>query len=594
MNRPAGQSEFEFDRLKHLLLAPETDRLTASEARIDALDQRVGTPDRLEAATSEILVEAFRKAEIARHRELAGAVAPVVVAAIRNEIKNSKDMMVEALYPITGRLVTAAVANAFRDLVADLNERLDRSLSTRYWRLRFRSMITGRPLSELALAEAQRPELRRLLLLERGSGRLVAAWHADDETDDQSELVSGLIAAITEFASSVYGSRSGELRTLDLGQARVFLRGAPVYLVAAECAGALRPEHEREVDDAFLSLVSRIDHAPDDATPALAHMAETLFQQRLPAEKKSSLPLILIGAALVALLGWWASGPVLRGLHERRVDAAFAQARIAHPELDAFPLRVSVDHVAKTVTLAGLASSDAAADALKKALDASAAPYKVVAHTASINTVQQAQETRKRQEQIGAELADLNGRLATLAARSKDEAERAAQTAARVGDADARLAALATATKQSVEALRAETRDISERLTMLSATAARTPREKLIAMLADTAIYFSRRDTFVDRAIAETRASQIAAALKGNDLALRVVGYTDSTGGERRNLVIGQMRATAVADLLASQGVDKARLRIVTRPGFAQTGAESDPRDRRVTFELASMDEPRP
>lgn len=217
MNRPAGQSEFEFDRLKQLLLRPETDRLEATEARVEALDQRVGTPDRLEAATSEILVEAFRKAEIARHRELAGAVAPVVVAAIRNEIKNSRDMMVEALYPITGRLVTAAVANAFRDLVADLNERLERSLSTRYWRLRFRSLVTGRPLSELALADAQRPEVRRLLLLERGSGRLVASWHADDETDDQSELVSGLIAAITEFAASVYGSRSGELRTLDLG-----------------------------------------------------------------------------------------------------------------------------------------------------------------------------------------------------------------------------------------------------------------------------------------------------------------------------------------------------------------------------------------
>ena len=580
MNRPAGQSEFEFDRLKQLLLAPETDRLAASEARIEALDKRVGTPDRLEAATSEILVEAFRKAEIARHRELAGAVAPVVVAAIRHEIKNSKDMMVEALYPITGRLVTAAVANAFRDLVADLNERLDRTLSTRYWRLRFRSMMTGRPLSELALAEAQRPELRRLLLLERGSGRLVAAWHADNETDDQSELVSGLIAAITEFASSVYGSRSGELRTLDLGQARVFLRGAPVYLVAAECAGALRPEHEREVDDAFLSLVSRIDHAPDDATPALAHMAETLFQQRLPAEKKSSLPLVLVGAALLALLAWWASGPILRGLHERRIDAAFAQALTANPDLDAFPLRVTVDHAARTVTLAGLVSSDAAAGAVEKALEASAAPYRVVAHTASINTVQQAQETRKRQEQIGAELADLTGRLATLSAR--------------VSDADATFAAQSAANKQSDDALRAEARDISDRLTALSATAARTPREKLIAMLADTAIYFSRQDTFADRAVAEKRVSQIAAALKGNDLALRVVGYTDSTGGERRNLVVGQMRATAVAELLAAHGVDKARLRIVTRPGFAQTGAESDPRDRRVTFELASMDEPRP
>ena len=350
--------------------------------------------------------------------------------------------------------------------------------------------------------------------------------------------------------------------------------------MAAECAGALRPEHEREVDDAFLSLVSRIDHAPDDATPALAHMAETLFQQRLPAEKKSSLPLVLVGAALLALLAWWASGPILRGLHERRIDAAFAQALTAHPELDAFPLRVTVDHAARTVTLAGLVSSDAAAGAVEKALEASAAPYRVVAHTASINTVQQAEETRKRQEQIGTELADLTGRLATLSAR--------------VSDADATLAAQSAANKQSDDALRAEARDISDRLTALSATAARTPREKLIAMLADTAIYFSRQDTFADRAVAEKRASQIAAALKGNDLALRVVGYTDSTGGERRNLVIGQMRATAVAELLAAQGVDKARLRIVTRPGFAQTGAESDPRDRRVTFELASMDEPRP
>lgn len=573
MNRPAGQSEFEFDRLKQLLLRPETDRLEATEARVEALDQRVGTPDRLEAATSEILVEAFRKAEIARHRELAGAVAPVVVAAIRNEIKNSRDMMVEALYPITGRLVTAAVANAFRDLVADLNERLERSLSTRYWRLRFRSLVTGRPLSELALADAQRPEVRRLLLLERGSGRLVASWHADDETDDQSELVSGLIAAITEFAASVYGSRSGELRTLDLGRARVFLRGAPIYLVAAECAGALRPEHERELDDAFLSLVSRIDHAPEDAAPALAHMAETLFKQRLEGEKKSSLPLVLAGCCLLALLGWWASGPVLRALHERRIDAAFAQARASRPELDAFPLRVSVDHAAKTVTLAGLAPSDAAAAAVADAIKAPAEPYRVVAHTASVGAVAQLQEMRRREDEIA-------GQLAQLAASAKAT--------------DARIAALASTNDEAARAFRADTKAISDKIAALAESTARTPREKLIALLADTAIYFSRVDTLADRALAEKRAGEIAAVMKGADLAVRVIGYTDATGGEKRNLAIGQMRANAVAELLAAQGVDRSRLRIVTRSGFNSGAPETDPRDRRVTFELAPPDEPRP
>ncbi|MCC0002602.1 MAG: OmpA family protein [Methylobacteriaceae bacterium] len=602
MNRPAGQSEFEFDRLKHLLLAPETDRLTASEARIDALDQRVGTPDRLEAATSEILVEAFRKAEIARHRELAGAVAPVVVAAIRNEIKNSKDMMVEALYPITGRLVTAAVANAFRDLVADLNERLDRSLSTRYWRLRFRSMITGRPLSELALAEAQRPELRRLLLLERGSGRLVAAWHADDETDDQSELVSGLIAAITEFASSVYGSRSGELRTLDLGQARVFLRGAPVYLVAAECAGALRPEHEREVDDAFLSLVSRIDHAPDDATPALAHMAETLFQQRLPAEKKSSLPLVLVGAALLALLAWWASGPILRGLHERRIDAAFAQALTAHPDLDAFPLRVTVDHAARTVTLAGLAPSDADSHALVDAIKGVAAPYKVVAHTASVGSVAQLRDMSRREDALGGELNKIDQELSALGKQLSDARARIDANGVGLDAVGPQIAAVGAADREAIgkteaamRALRMETRAVRDKLAALETAATPTARAKAQALASRTAIYFARDDAFADPALAARRADEIAAALKSDaNLALRVVGHTDSSGNEQRNARIARSRAEAVVALLVARGIEAGRLRAVARASADAGAAQSDPRDRRVTFELAPQDEARP
>ncbi|MFT4098684.1 MAG: OmpA family protein [Rhodoblastus sp.] len=570
MNRPASQPEFEFDRLKQLLLRPETDRL---EARVDALESRVGAPDRLEQATSEILVEAFRKAEIARHRELAGAVAPVVVAAIRSEIKNSKDMMVEALYPITGRLVAAAVANAFRDLVADLNERIDRSMSTRYWRLRLQALRTGRPVSELLLADAQRPSLRRLLLLERGSGRLVASWHADAESDDQSELVSGLIAAITEFASSVYGSRSGELRTLDLGEARVFLRGAPVYLVAAECAGALRPEHEREVDDAFLSLVSRVDHAPDQANPALAQMAEALFRQSAPAEKKSKLPLILAGCVALGLLAWWASGPILHGVYDRRIEAAFAAAQAAQPGLDAFPLRVSIDHASRTVTLAGLAPSDAAAAAVADALKGPAAPYAVVARTTSVGAVAQLQDIRKRQDEI---------------------ADRIAQMSASAKEAETRLAALTSSSNEAAAMARAEAKDISGKLAALAAATARTPRDRLIALVADSAVYFSTDDTLVDRRLAEQRAGEIAAAMKNTDLSLRVVGYTDPTGSAKLNLGIAQKRSNAVVDMLVAQGVDRSRLQIVTRSSANIGATTADPRERRVTFELSSPDEPHP
>ena len=575
MTGPAGQPGIELDRLKELLLRPETDRLGVLESRVESIDGYVGDKGRLEAATSEILVDAFRRAEIAQHRELATAIAPVVVAAIRSEIKNSKDMMVEALYPITGRLVAAAVANAFRDLVADLNERLDRTLSTRHWQLRFQSIVTGRPVSELALADAQRPVLRRLLLLERGSGKLMAGWHSDTEQGDQSELVSGLIAAITEFASSVYGARSGELRTLDLGDARVFLRGAPVYLVAAECAGALKPEHERELDDAFLSLVSRIDHAPEAAQGAVDSMAATLFRSQQQ-KAKSTLPLLFATAALLALFAWFASGPILRSVKERKIDSAFAQAVAAHPELKAWPLHVAVDHSARSVTVEGLDPSDAAAKSLAEAIGEAAAPYSVAQRTAAIGVAAQIDALQKQ-------LAEANAQIASLEKNSRDAIDRAFGQA--VDKANAQTSAAA-------RDLQSQTQASSDRLGSMIAASTPTQRERTASLLARTAIFFPAGGTTpVDAQLVARKLDEIAAAIKGADLALRVIGQADASGSARINANIAQARADSISAMLVERGVDASRLRTAVR---AATELRADPRDRRVTFELAYDDEPTP
>ena len=171
-----GPDDKRFVELRSLLLGEDFRRLDEVTARVEKIDAHVGDSKRLETATAEVLVEAFRKAEVAHHRELASAVAPLIVSAIRSEIKNSKEMMVEALYPITGRLVTAAVAAAFRDLVEHLNSRIDRLMSANVWRLRMRALMTGRTMAEVAMAESGVANLKQALLLERGSGRVLANW----------------------------------------------------------------------------------------------------------------------------------------------------------------------------------------------------------------------------------------------------------------------------------------------------------------------------------------------------------------------------------------------------------------------------------
>ena len=104
--------------------------------QVDELLQRAGTTERFEKSVAGVLDGALRQAEVERHQELAAAMAPLVVRTVKTEIRNSRDELVEALYPMTGRMVQAYVASAMKDLANDINRRLEQNafmLRLRSW-----------------------------------------------------------------------------------------------------------------------------------------------------------------------------------------------------------------------------------------------------------------------------------------------------------------------------------------------------------------------------------------------------------------------------------------------------------------------------
>lgn len=468
----SGGESNEVDRLKRLLFSAESDRLAQAEGRLDGLEGWVGDAARLEAATAQVLIEAFRRAEIDRHRELAAAVAPVVVAAIRSEIHNSRDMMVEALYPITGRLVAAAVSNAFRDLIASINQRLDAALSAESWRLRLKSAVTGRSVAELALAESRVANFVRLLLLERGSGRLLAHWGADGPAEQNPDLVSGMIAAITEFAASVLNERGGELRTLDLGASQIYLRASQRVILAGELVGVASRDDARRLDGAFLDLVERHDRGVHVDGDELAKFARSIFPPKAPARRASSAPALLLGAALLVGLGFWLYTPLLHAWRDRAIDAAFRQARAADPELSDYPLRWRADWTAGRVDLRGLAGSAPAVQHLVEAMEPSAAPLSVVANVRIVASAEDSAAARDALAQAQRRIEALSSSLA--------DAGRTRQ--AEIAAADARISALAGRLDEIGAAASAGRADLAASL-----AAARTRLDLLATQLADLA-----------------------------------------------------------------------------------------------------------
>jgi outer membrane protein OmpA-like peptidoglycan-associated protein len=385
------------DRLKELLFDEEAralsdvqQRLAQSESRseaarrdfadrLDAVFNRAGSDERFSAAVASVLDGALRTAEVERHRQLSDAVAPLIVRTIKTEITNSRDELVDALYPITGRMVKAYVASAVADLMAQINRRVEGNPVM----LRVRSLMSGKTVAELAFADANRPQVTELYLIRRGSGELIGRWpHV--EGNERDHVMSGVLAAINEFASEAFRGAGSELRQIDMGDARVYLRGSPVYLLAARCTGSAPLAAERLIDSAVLTTIEACHgvaasgpqgQGPLAATPYLAQLSRMsdglnaeLAESSLHDGRSRGSPAVvllgILGLVLAGLLGWY----VLERTYTTRATSAAKVVIEGNGAVKGYPIEVHVDGWARNVTLTGLVPDDAAKAALVEQL----------------------------------------------------------------------------------------------------------------------------------------------------------------------------------------------------------------------------------
>lgn len=347
----------------------QTDAVARDEInrRIEEVYSRAGNAERMTASVSEVISEALRRAEVSKHSELSQTIAPLVVTTIKTELRNSQDEMVEALYPITGRLVKSYVASAMKDLSDQMNRRLEQNPIM----LRLQSLTTGRSVGDLALAGTQDFEVNELYLIRRGTGELIAHW-PEMLISGREHAMSGVLSAVNEFANEAFSADQASLRHIDLGGEEVYLRGSPLYLLAARCSGQAPRSIEQTVDDALLFAVEKqnvIDATPGPAeniarakSAALAdvgqnlrsHIASQLEALRQPVGRGALKTLAAV--ILVPLLAWF-GWSVYTDYRIAQVRATAERIITADSAMQGYPTSIDVTDRGHTLVLSGLTPS---------------------------------------------------------------------------------------------------------------------------------------------------------------------------------------------------------------------------------------------
>lgn len=359
-------------RLDQIALTHNT---STSELRqtLDAVFARVGNAEHMTDSIVEVIDEALRRAEVSKHSELSLSIAPLVVTTIKAELKNSQDEMVEALYPITGRLVKSYVASAIKDLAEDMNRRLERNPIM----LRLESLTTGRSVGELALASTQDFHVLELFLIRRGSGELVAHW--PQEASSREQLMSGVLAAVNAFANEALSADEASLRQIDLGEATVYLRGSQLYLLAAKCSGTAPKDIEQTLDDAFLTTIEKkLDPAripldgkagagerkliADLATDVTERIEQAKTHRRRPGLRPLKILTVLILLPLLAWAGW----SYYLDFANERVRSVAANIIASTTAMHGYPAHIEASHAGRDLRVSGLAPSQSVKDDIVK------------------------------------------------------------------------------------------------------------------------------------------------------------------------------------------------------------------------------------
>lgn len=411
----------EFKALRELLVAEEITAIEAIRKELQAVRDGAVLRDRLEQETATVLASALRRAERDNPGPLTAAVAPIVVSSIQSEIRNSKEMMVEALYPITGRLVSASVAAAVRNAMEAVDRKINALTSFDGLRLALKARLSGVPLPEMMMAEARNLKVRRILLIEKGSGILLQNWPVEAD-DGQVQLRSSLVAAILEFAAQSL-TDGGDLQALDMGEVRIFLKSSAQAIVAIEVMGTPGKEALDAMDAILMDVVVMRNAGYTPSEAELAASAAQIEAKATPTSHRRNGrgPAWWIGAVAALAALWFAGTAALNGWRESNVVSAIQNELNGRPDLVGFALRTEFDHGGRTVRITGALPSPEATNRIVAAAASAVPTYDI---RSAISLVALRAETTRLAEQIDSQRADLNASsLAMRDALARDVVE---------------------------------------------------------------------------------------------------------------------------------------------------------------------------
>ncbi len=310
----------DIEKLRDLLFRDEQDAIEELKQRLSNRYQR--TQD-----VSDVLADALRLTYKRDGEDLSEALGDLLGQAVHQSVQQDPQRFADALYPSILPAIRRSVREMSRQFIERIDQLLTQSFSLRHLKWRFESWRTGVPLADIVLRESIDYQVDQLLLIQNGSGLLLAHVYSEDASQTDSDAVSGMLWAIGSFIKDSFTGEDGELDRVTAGEHIIYLTHGPSATLASVIQGVAPPDYFDKARD-LLGELHRHELAELKGNPvreSSRRRLEALLSPLLRKQKKAAGPsdrarrirLAAAGAVVAGLLAVW--GYHLWEAHEVRM-----------------------------------------------------------------------------------------------------------------------------------------------------------------------------------------------------------------------------------------------------------------------------------
>ncbi|AUC83936.1 cell envelope biogenesis protein OmpA [Polaribacter sp. ALD11] len=232
-----------FELLRELLLEEDRDKFTALSEEIilkEKLSKRV-------VPLVDEKIEDLRK----NFPEYFG---DTITQTIKIQIRDSQDEVVEALYPIMGKLIKKAIFSEITKLSDSVNKTIKEKFSLKEIFTRF---LKGKKNdADVVLQEVFEPIIEEIFVIEKDSGLLSGSYTRGSIAD--KDMVSGMLTAIKSFAEEAFSKENQNLEDIKFDNFQLTIKNYKSIYIAIATSGVLNGEFKEAIADNVSNLAEII------------------------------------------------------------------------------------------------------------------------------------------------------------------------------------------------------------------------------------------------------------------------------------------------------------------------------------------------